>query len=335
MRLLFLIPELIQDRLKNPAFAFLMQHRRLTNLPIIRVRFISPWLYVSQTYGGTLNIMRHCALARSLGADARLLTPTGKDTYGQFSVVDCPYVPWSDVRDDDVCVVPEFCAGLVDRLKGPAIVYLQIPTHLYRNFDYLSSRVRLWTDSPFMLEKSKAVYSGKDISIVPNIVDPIMFPFRPQSEREPGLIFAFPRKGPEFISATRDAYSKLGGKYWKFELIDGLTLSALAVEMQRPQAFLASADIEGCALPPQESMAAGLVVVGKSARGANFAMEHRHTAMVADTPDEAAQCLLELENEELRDAISRNGHKLISRYFPDGEPTEFWSQMLQELGIPT
>ena len=232
-------------------------------------------------------------------------------------------------------MVPEFCSELVDRLKGPVIVYLQIPIHLYNNFDYLNPRIRLWTDSPFMLEKSTAVFPGKDIPIVPNIIDPVMFPFRTQSEREPGLIFAFPRKGPEFIQATRDEYARLGGTYWHFELIDGLPLSELAREMRRPQAFLASADVEGCALPPQESMAAGIVVVGKSARGANFAMDHRRTAMVADTPDEAAQCLRELEDVELRDAISQNGLDLIRRYFPEGEPTDLWHRTLVELGIST
>ena len=184
-----------------------------------------------------------------------------------------------------------------------------------------------------MLAKCQKVFSGKEISIVPNIIDPVMFPFRPQIERERGLIFAFPRKGPDFIKATQDAYSDSGGTYWRFELIEGLTLSKLAHEMRRPQVFLASGEVEGCALPPQESMAAGIVVVGKTARGANFSMEHRHTAMVAETPEAAVDCLRELENPELRDHISRNGYEFIRRYFPEGEPTRLWQETFRELGI--
>jgi glycosyltransferase involved in cell wall biosynthesis len=219
-------------------------------------------------------------------------------------------------------------------VRGPAIVYLQIPTLLSANFNYMRQDVRLWTDSPFMLEKCQQVYPGKEISIVPNVVDDRTFPFLPQSEREQGLAFAFPRKGKDFIAATRAAYAKQGGTYWRFELIDGIPLRELARQMRRPQVFLASAEIEGCALPPQESMAAGIVVVGKSARGANFSMEHRRTSMIAETPEEAAIALRELEEPALRDTISRNGHAFIRRYFPQGEPSDLWRATLQDLGFP-
>jgi hypothetical protein len=263
--------------------------------------------------------------------DVVLATPRGLDTYREFKIVDFPFIRWSDRRPDDVCLIPDFCTGLVDDIEGPVIVYLQSPLFLYPNFDYLRPKVRLWTDSPFMLEKCRATWPGKEITIVPNVVDNVQFPFRPQSQREPGLVFAFPRKGPEFIEATRAAYASQGGSYWHFELIDGLPLPELARQMQRPQVFLASAEVEGCALPPQESMAAGIVVVGKSARGANFAMEHRRTAMVAETPEAAAASLRELEDATLRETIAKNAHALISRYFPDGEPAELWRSTLRDL----
>jgi len=78
-------------------------------------------------------------------------------------------------------------------------------------------------------------------------------------------------------------------------------------------------------------MAAGIVVVGRSARGANFAMEHRRTAMVAETPAEAAESLRELEDPTLRDRLSRDGRDFISRYFPDGEPRALWEATLRQL----
>jgi hypothetical protein len=80
-------------------------------------------------------------------------------------------------------------------------------------------------------------------------------------------------------------------------------------------------------------MAAGIIVVGRSAKGANFSMEHRRTAMVAETPRDAALSLKELEDETLRDEISRNGFEFIRRYFPDGEPREFWDTLLRERGV--
>jgi glycosyltransferase involved in cell wall biosynthesis len=328
-----MIPDLLGADLRDRAIQFVKRHPRVQHLPGLKKALVHFGLYTKTTYGGTLNIMRHCALARSLGVDAALVTPSGKDTYGRFNVVDVPFVRWSEIRGNDLCLVPDFCTDLVSQLAGPVIVYLQIPTLLFPNFDYLHPRVRLWTDSPFMLEKCRAVFPGKEIAIVPNIIDPKTFPFRPQSEREPGLLFAFPRKGPEFIEATAKAYAALGGTYWRVEMVHGLTLLELAKQMQRPQAFLASADVEGCALPPQESMACGIVVVGKNARGANFSMEHRKTAMVAETPEAAAVCLREIEDSNLRDDIARRAHSFVSRYFPEGEPKELWCTTLREFGV--
>jgi hypothetical protein len=334
MRLVVLVPDLVQDGPVKLVSDFLGRHSMLTELAKKSDYVVHPRLRTDVAWGGTLNNMRHAAVARSLGADAVLASPTGKDTYGPFSVVDLPYIRWADRRPDDVVLVPDFVSELVDDVEGPVIAYMQVPIHLRADFDFRSDRVHIWTDSPFMLEKCRAVFPGKSIPIVPNIVDDETFGLIPQADREPGLVFAFPRKGPDYIERTRAIYKENGGKYWRFELIDGLPLGELARQMRRPQVFLASGDVEGCALPPQESMAAGIVVVGKSARGANFAMEHRTTAMVAETPEEAAAALVELEDAQLRDRISRAGHDFISRYFPGGEPTSFWREQLRAFGFP-
>jgi glycosyltransferase involved in cell wall biosynthesis len=334
MRLVVLVPDLVQDGPVKLVSDFLGRHPMLTELAKKSDYVVHPRLRTDVAWGGTLNNMRHAAVAQSLGAQAVLASPSGKDTYGAFSVVDLPYIRWADRRPDDVVLVPDFVSELVDEVKGPVIAYMQVPIHLRADFDYRPERVRIWTDSPFMLEKCQAVFSGKDIPIVPNIVDDQTFPFVPQAEREPGLLFAFPRKGADYIERTRAIYRERGGRYWSFELIDGLPLAELARRMRRPQVFLASAEVEGCALPPQESMAAGIVVVGKSARGANFSMEHRETAMIAETPEEAAAALFELEDADLRDRISRAGHAFISRYFPAGDPTSFWREQLRAFGFP-
>lgn len=331
MRLLVLVPDFVHGPMRRLT-AFFQAHPRAALAPV-RKLLVHPTLHTAVAWGGTLNNMRHAAIAKSLGVDARLVSPSGRDTYGDFNVVDLPFVRWADRRDDDVVLVPDFCSELADDVRGPTIVYLQVPIQLRRDFDYMAPRVTLWTDSPHMLGLCNKVFPGKAIPIVPNVVDDRSFPFIAQSEREPGLILAFPRKGPDYIKATQAHYAALGGKYWRFELIDGIPLKELAGRMRRPQAFLASADIEGCALPPQESMACGMIVVGKSASGANFAMEHRKTAMVAETPEAAAASLRELEDEVLRDSISKNAHAFISRYFPTGEPRTLWRETLSRLGF--
>lgn len=290
------------------------------------------FMRVDVVFGGTLNIMRHCWVARNCGANAVLATMSGRDSYGDKGIPGLPYIRWQDRRPDDICLVPDFVSELADQVQGPVIVYLQSPWFVKQNFNYQDARVKLWTDSPFMLEICQKVYPGKEIQIVPNIISDQEFPFIPQSQREPGLIFAFPRKGPEYIDETERIYREQGGQYWRFERISGLSIHELAQQFRRPQVFLASSEVEGCALPPQESMASGVIVVGKNAKGANFCMEHRETAMIAPTPEVAVRCLFELENAELRDTLAQNAHQVIKRYFPSEDPSEFWRANLQEFG---
>ena len=278
--------------------------------------------------------MRHCAIARGCGADAVLATMSGQDTYGERGLVGLPYIRWQDRRHDDICIVPDVMTDIIDEVSGPVVAYQQSPIFVKKDFKYLDPRVLLWTDSPFMLEVCRKKYgTEKPIQIVPNIIDNLEFAFIPQSEREAGLIFAFPRKEPQYIAETQRHYQELGGKYWHFELIDGISIRDLAQQFRRPQAFLASAIVEGCALPPQESMASGVVVVGRSANGANFCMEHRETAMIAETPEAAARCLIDLENAELRAELAQNAYQGIKQYFPSESPTEFWRQTLQAFGV--
>jgi hypothetical protein len=327
MRFVFLIPDLetrpIWWRLQETVSS--LRLRPIENF--LRLKFMR----VKVVYGGTLNIMRHCQIAQNCGAEAVLATMSGKD-YGDKGIPGLTYIAWRDRRPDDVCLIPDFVSELADEVSGRVIVYLQSPWFVKNNFNYRDERVTLWTDSPFMLEICQKVYLGKAIQIVPNIISDQDFPFIPQVQREPGLLFAFPRKGPEYINKTERIYREQGGKFWQFERIDGLSIQELAQQFRRPQVFLASAEVEGCALPPQESMAAGIVVVGKNARGANFCMEHRETAMIAPTPEEAARCLFELENAELREMLAQNAYHAIKRYFPTEEPSEFWRANLKEFG---
>jgi hypothetical protein len=331
MRFVFLIPDLDTTQNWHTLTTFIYQTRSNFLRNMWRLR----WMRTPQLFGGTLNLMRHCMVARQCGVDAVLATMRGKDTYGDYAIQGLPFIRWADRRPDDVCIVPDYVTELVDEVKGAVIAYQQSPLQVHQNFDYRAGRVSIWTDSPHMYGLCEAAYPGKVIEIVPNVVDDQMFPFIPQDQRESGLLFGFPRKGGEaFIQATEDYYRALGGTFWRFERVDGLSIHGLAQEFRRPQVFLASVDAEGCALPPQESMAAGIVVVGKTAKGANFCMEHKKTAMAAETPEEAARCLIELENAELRDRLSHNAYNYIQRYFPTGEPQQFW-QMMKQRYSPT
>jgi hypothetical protein len=326
MRFVFLIPDLDTTENWQRFSTFIYQTRSSFLRDIWRLR----WMRTPQLFGGTLNLMRHCMVARQCGLDAVLATMRGKDTYGDFAIPGLPFIRWADRRPDDVCIVPDFVTELVDEVKGAVIAYQQSPLQVHQNFDYRDGRVSIWTDSPHMYGLCEAAYPGKAIEIVPNVVDNNMFPFIPQDQREEGLLFGFPRKGgAEFIQATEDCYHALGGSFWRFERVDGLSIHQLAQEFRRPQVFLASVDAEGCALPPQESMASGIVVVGKTAKGANFCMEHGKTAMAAETPEAAARCLLEIEDGAMRDRLSHNAYNYIQRYFPTGEPQQFWQTIKQ------
>lgn len=290
------------------------------------------FMRVNQVLGDMLNLMRHCQVARNCGAEAVLATVSGKDTYGDQGVVGLPYISWHDRTPDDICIIPDFATPLINRVKNPAIAYLQNPMFVKADFNFRSDRVTLWANSPLMLEICQKTYPGRPVKIAYNIVDNVQFPFIPQSDREAGLIFAFPCQGRDYIDATQQCYEAMGGKYWRFEQMDGLSIQERARQFRRPQAFLVSADREGCALPPQEAMASGIVVVGKDVRGANFCVEHRKTAMIADTPEAAAHALVELENAELREQITQNAYRAIKRYFPTEEPADFWRETIRRFG---
>jgi hypothetical protein len=279
--------------------------------------------------GGIMNIVRHATLARSLGADVVLATDSGKDKHGRrvfrHSI---PSIRWTDRRRSDVCIIPDLYTNRVASIGGRCIVYMQSPLWLRQDFDHSRNDVWIWTDSPPMLEKCRQLYPGKDIPIVPNIVDNGAFPFIPQSQREDGMIIVFPRKGPEFIDAVFAEYRRRGGRYWKPKVVDGLSFEKMALIFRRAQAFLASADVEGCALPPQESMAAGVVVIGKDANGCNFCMRHQETALVSNTVEATLTQLQAAEDANTRERLAANAFDFIKRFFPSGEPTRFWRQVL-------
>jgi hypothetical protein len=280
-------------------------------------------------FGGILNLLRHCALARKLGADAVLATESGANPYDEHNGVGgLPAIAWEERRSGDVCVLPDVLTWLAPTVDGPVVAYMQHPQQIHADFDHRRADVFLWTDSAPMLVRCRALFPDKPVSLVPNIVDPAAFPFVPQAEREPGELVAFPRKGASFIDETLERYRARGGRHWRLERLAGLPFAEFARRMRRPQAFLASADEEGCALPPQECMAAGVTVVGKDAGGANFCMRDGETALVAATPDAAAEALLRAEDPALRERLAVAARDYIGRFFPDAEPARFWRAFL-------
>lgn len=332
MRLLFVIPEIDNGVLARVADA-LRNRSRLARSLLRRNK-----LKARHTYGGTLNIIRHCAVARRAGVDAVLATVSGRDTYGPRLGTgwsdDVPTTRWRDRRPDDFVVLPDFASFLADEVAGPCAVYQQNPIQIRANFDSRRADRHLWTDSPLMERLCRAAFPTKEIVLVPNVVDDAAFPFVPQSQRVAGELLAFPRKGPEFIEQTMAAYRAAGGSYWRVRTLNGLPFRELAQRFATPQAFLASADVEGCALPPQESMAAGVVVVGRTAQGANFCMVDGETALVGETPEAAAAALRAAEDAALRDRIARQAHERIARFFPRNEPLAYWQRFATGRAAP-
>jgi hypothetical protein len=326
MRIVFLIPDMRRDFLSRTG-------RRLRYSAIGRVMPQQRGLWTSTLFGGTLNIMRHCALARSLGADAVLATESGNDNYEDSGVAKPPTVRWTSRRRDDLCVVPDVYSHLVDEISGPVVVWQQNPMQVRRNFDHLRDNLWLWACSPAMVERCREILPGKEATFVPVIVDATAFPFIEQEQRESGLLAALPRKnaGP-FIEAAYRRYREQGGRYWRLALIDGLPFHEFARRLRAPQAILPATDVEGCALPGLEAMAAGIVVAGKDARGSSFYMRDGDTALVADTPDLAAAALRRIEDPELRQQLARNGRRFVERFFPDAEPRRFWESFLLDFG---
>lgn len=112
-------------------------------------------LWATGVSGGALNLLRHCAVARAVGADAVMATRSGADSYGALGVGNLPFVAWGRRRGDDVCIVPEIHSHLVDGVDGEVVVYAQSPLWLRRDFVHQRSNVRLWACSPLMTEHGR------------------------------------------------------------------------------------------------------------------------------------------------------------------------------------
>jgi hypothetical protein len=284
---------------------------------------------VKDPRGGIMNIVRHGELAVRLGAEAVLATDSGKDPHGRkWFLHRLPVIKWRERRPDDICVIPDLFSDRTDAVAGRCIIYMQTPIRLYNNFDHTRPDLAIWSDSPLMFEKCTRLYPGKDIPIVPNIVDSAAFPFVSQAKRKPGMMIVFPRKGSDFIGDVFAGYARSGRRYWKPRILSRMRFDKLAQVFGTAQAFLASADVEGCALPPQESMAAGVVVCGKNANGANFCMQHGKTALVSQDVSGTVENLMRLEDDGLRERLADAAYEFISRYFPAAEPTKFWRRLL-------
>ncbi|MBI1818549.1 MAG: glycosyltransferase [Deltaproteobacteria bacterium] len=326
MRILFLIPDLRTGIVAR-------SRERLHHRGGFGSRFGDErGLWTTEVFGGTLNIMRQCALARSLGAAAVMATRSGRDTYRSRGIGQLPFVAWADRRRDDVCIVPDVYSRLADEVVGRVVVYMQHPNLVRPDFVHARPDLRLWTCSPLMSECCRRVLPGKEPTFAPNIVDPESFPLIQQEQRDAGRLAALPRKnGMEFIQAAYRRYRDDGGRYWKLDLIDGVPFSEFAARFRGPQALLVASEIEGCGLPGMEAMAAGIVVIGSNARGASFYMRNRETALVANTPDAAATALRAIEDPQLRQQLSSAGYAFIQRFFPDAQPKRFWEAFLAEL----
>jgi glycosyltransferase involved in cell wall biosynthesis len=320
LRVVFLVPELRRG---------LLQRVRVLVAWHLGLGVHSASLGVTHVWGGILNLLRHCALVRSLGMDATLATMSGRNPYDDTNAVGLlPVIRWSERRPGDLFVLTDVLTWLADEAGGPVVAYIQNPQLIRSDFDHRRADVFVWTDSPPMAALCQKAFPGREIAIAPNVVDPAAFPFIPQAARRAGELVAFPRKGERFIDDVERCYRAAGGCYWRLERVHGLAFADFARRMRTPQAFLASSSVEGCALPPQECMAAGIAVVGRDAGGANFCMKHRETALVAETPEEAAAALVEAEDPGLREQLSRTGHDFIRRFFPDREPSGFWRDFL-------
>ena len=70
MRFLFLIPELVTDDLRGRLLQLAKRRPRVAKLPLLGGWFVHSTLVTKIAFGGTLNIMRHCALSRKRGGQS-------------------------------------------------------------------------------------------------------------------------------------------------------------------------------------------------------------------------------------------------------------------------
>lgn len=125
----------------------------------------------------------------------------------------------------------------------------------------------------------------------------------------------------------RSSYSQLN-----LTFLGGQSQSFIHTLMRTSFAYINTSINEGMCLAMLEAMTLGLPVLARRNTGNTSIIKHGKTGLIFDTPDEAVQCLIELDNStKLRNLLIRQAENYVRKYHNITNETKSYRNLLLDL----
>lgn len=132
---------------------------------------------------------------------------------------------------------------------------------------------------------------------------------------------------PGLSQYIRSTYSRLN-----FTFLGVQSQSFVQTLMQTSFAYINTSINEGMCLTILESMTLGIPVLARRNIGNTNIIKHGKTGLLFDTPDEAVQCLIELDNStKLRHTLIRQGEDYVRKYHHISNESKSYRNLLGDL----
>jgi glycosyltransferase involved in cell wall biosynthesis len=132
---------------------------------------------------------------------------------------------------------------------------------------------------------------------------------------------------PVLTEYLRSSYSQLN-----LTFLGGQSQSFVHTLMRTSFAYINTSINEGMCLAILEAMTLGVPVLARRNTGNTSIIKHGKTGLLFDTPDEAVQCLIELDNsKKLRHLLIRQAENYVRKYHHFTNETKSYRNLLLDL----
>ncbi len=217
--------------------------------------------------GGIKAAFQHVEMLVDGGLDAVVATPDAQPPH--WFGTRAPLISHSDLRADDVLVLPENLHGIITSVANspnPKVVFCQNPAFVYQGLGPLASYAEIGAThilcpSYTVMRYCRRRFPELALGYTPYFVDHEVFTPAPRKQLR---IAAIPRKRMVEYGTVydlfRSCYPQLSHVEWVF--IEQATEAQVAQAMGESAVFLSMARLEAHGMTALEAMASGCIVAG-------------------------------------------------------------------------
>jgi glycosyltransferase involved in cell wall biosynthesis len=178
---------------------------------------------------------------------------------------------------------------------------------------------------PLLMEKKIIIWIG-EIRSVKDPLFAIRFLSHLNNDQYHLFLIGY-ENDPTLYQYIHSTYSQLN-----FTFIGRQSQSFVHTLMRTSFAYINTSVNEGMCLAVLEAMTLGVPVLARRNTGNTSIIKHGKTGMIFDTPDEAVQCLLEVDyNTKLRHLLIRQAENYVRKYHNITNETKSYRNLLLDL----